>query len=337
MANLQSSYMGIDLPSPLVVGACSLTANMKSIKRVADLGAGAIIIKSLFEEEIQLEKYKMEEDIELYDDWHAEMTDIFPDMEHSGPQEHLMWVRKAKEAVDIPVIASLNALSHDTWVDWSKRLEETGVDGLELNFFSIPVDFDADAKEIEEAQLQSMADVKKAVNIPVSVKISHFYTSPLDVIKKMDKAGIDGFVLFNRLFHPSFDIENENMRYPFNLSVPEDHRLPLRFTGLLSGKVDGSICTSNGIHGGREAVEVLLAGADVFQVVSTLYRNSPKVIPQILEEINEWMDKKGYKSLDDFRGKLSASKNPDRFAYRRAQYVKMLLHADDYVKRPSLI
>jgi len=337
MANLQSSYMGIDLPSPLIVGASSLTANMKSIRRVAELGAGAIIIKSLFEEEIQLEKYKMEEDIEMYDDWHSEMTDIFPDMEHSGPEEHLMWVRKAKEAVDIPVIASLNALNHQTWVDWSKRLEETGVDGLELNFFSIPVDFDHPAKEIEDAQINAIAEVKKAVKIPVSVKLSQFYTSPMDIIKRMDKAGVDGFVLFNRLFHPSFDIEKESMRYPFNLSVPEDHRLPLRFTGLLSGKIEGSLCTSNGIHSGKEAVEVILAGADVFQVVSTLYRNSPKVIPQILDEIKAWMDKKGYNSLDDFRAKLSADKNPDRFAYRRAQYVKMLLHADDYVKRPNLV
>lgn len=337
MANLQSSYMGIDVRSPLIVGACSLTAHMESIKRVADMGAGALVIKSLFEEEIQLEKYKMEEDIEMYDDWHAEMTDIFPDMEHSGPEEHLMWVRKAKEAVDIPVIASLNALSHQTWVDWSKRLEETGVDGLELNFFSIPVDFDQSAEEIEAAQLKALKEIKKNVKIPVSVKLSQFYTSPLDIVRKMDKAGVDGFVLFNRLFHPSFNIEKETMRYPFNLSVPEDHRLPLRFTGLLSGQIKGSICTSNGIHSGKDAVEVLLAGANVFQVVSTLYRNSPKVIPQILKEIEEWMDQKGYKSVDDFRAKLSADKNPDRFAYRRAQYVKMLLHADDYVKRPNLI
>jgi dihydroorotate dehydrogenase (fumarate) len=337
MANLQSKYMGIDVRSPLVVGACSLTAHMDSIKRVADLGAGALVIKSLFEEEIELEKYKMEEDIEMYDDWHAEMTDIFPDLGHSGPQEHLMWVRKAKEAVDIPVIASLNAINQETWVEWSKRLEETGVDGLELNFFSIPIHFDQSAQQIETAQIQALEEVKKAVKIPVSVKLSQFYTSPLEIIKKMDKTGVNGFVLFNRLFHPAFDIEKETARFPFNLSVPEDHRLPLRFTGLLAGNLKGSICTSNGIHSGKDAIEVLFAGADVFQVVSTLYRNSPKVIPQILEEIEKWMDQKGYESLDDFRGKLSANKNPDRFAYRRAQYVKMLLRSDDYVTRPKLV
>ncbi|MGM0675666.1 MAG: dihydroorotate dehydrogenase-like protein [Spirochaetota bacterium] len=337
MANLESSYMGIHLDSPLVVGACSLTSHMKAIKKVEEAGAGAFVIKSLFEEEIQLEKYKMEEDIAMYDNWHAEMTDIFPEMKHSGPDEHLMWVRKTKEEVGIPVIASLNAVSHDTWVEWSKKLEETGVDGLELNFFSTPQSFDEDAKHIEEAQIAALRDVKKAVKIPVSVKLSHFYTNPLELIKRMAKTGVDGFVLFNRMFHPSFDIEKEQLSYPFNLSHPSDHRLPMRFVGMLHGNVEGSLCASNGIHSAQDAVELLLAGADVFQVVSTLYKNSISTVEEINKGISDWMDNKGYRSLDDFRGKLSAMNTHDASAYRRAQYVKMLLHADDYIQRPTLI
>ncbi|MFP3959792.1 MAG: dihydroorotate dehydrogenase-like protein, partial [Spirochaetaceae bacterium] len=337
MANLESSYMGIGLKSPLIVGACSLTSHMKAIKKIEEAGAGALIIKSLFEEEIQLEKYKMEEDIVMYDDWHAEMTDIFPDKEHAGPDEHLMWVRKTKEEVGIPVIASLNAVTHDTWVEWAQKLQDTGVDGLELNFFATPTSFDEDAKSIEDAQVEALRDVKKAVKIPVSVKLSHFYTNPLALVKRMADTGVDGFVLFNRMFHPSFDIEKESMSFPFNLSQRNDHRLPMRFAGLLYGNIEGSICASNGIHQAEDAVEVLLAGADVFQVVSTLYQNSLGIIEDINSGIAAWMDRKGYRTLDDFRGKLSAKHTADKAAYRRAQYVKMLLHADDYVKRPTLI
>jgi len=337
MPNLQSRYMGIELKNPLVVGACSLTGHMDHIKKIEDSGAAAFVIKSLFEEQIQLQKYKMEEDIKMYDNWHAEMIDIFPDMEHAGPDEHLMWVRKAKEAVDIPVIASLNAVNQDTWVEWALKLEETGVDGLELNFFAIPIHFDQSAASIEKAQLEALKAVKSKVKIPVSVKLSAFYTSPLEIISNMDKVGVDGFVLFNRMFHPSLDIDKENMEFPFNLSSPNDHRLPLRFVGLASGNIKGSLCASNGIHYGSDAVEVLLAGADVFQVVSTLYSNSLATVGSILSDIGNWMSRKGYESLDQFRGKLNVKNNPDRYAYRRAQYVKMLLHADEYVDRPKLI
>jgi len=258
-------------------------------------------------------------------------------MEHSGPDEHLMWVRKTKEEVNIPVIASLNAVSHDTWVEWAKKLEETGVDGLELNFFSTPESFDEDAKRIEDTQIEALRDVKKNVKIPVSVKLSHFYTNPLELIKRMAETGVDGFVLFNRMFHPSFDIEKEQLSYPFNLSKPGDHRLPMRFVGMLHGNVDGSLCGSNGVHTADDAIEMLLAGAGVFQVVSTLYKNSISAVEEINKGIGEWMDRKGYRSLEDFRGKLSAKNTDNASAYRRAQYVKLLLHADDYIQRPTLI
>ena len=337
MANLECSYMGIPLKNPFVMGACSLTAHMDSIKKINEMGAGALVIQSLFEEQIQLQKYKLEEDVQMYDNWHAEMTDIFPDIEHGGPEEHLMWVRKAKEASDVPVIGSLNAVNPETWADWAVKLEQTGVDGLELNFFAIPINFDQSATDIEKAQIDALTSVIKKVKIPVSVKLSPFYTSPLEIIKKMDKAGVAGVVLFNRMFHPSFDIEKETSSFPFNLSSPADHRLPLRFVGLLAGNVKASLCGSNGIHSGADAVELLLAGADVFQAVSTVYRNGVDVIPRIIREIEEWMARKGYASLADFRGKLSVERNPDRFAYKRAQYVRMLLRSDEYIKRPKLI
>lgn len=175
------------------------------------------------------------------------------------------------------------------------------------------------------------------MKIPVSVKLSAFYTSPVEVITKMSKAGADGVVLFNRMFRSNIDVETESMCTPFNLSHSEDHRLALRFVGLLAGKIDASLCASHGIHTVEDALAVLLAGADVFHVVSTLYRNSPDAIPQLFSGIESWMRKKGYETVDEFRGRLSVERNPDCLAYRRVQYVQMLLRSDEYIARPKLI
>lgn len=336
MANLQSRYMGIPLKNPFIAGACSMTAHMDSIRKIEDSGAAAMVIQSLFEEQIQLQRLRLEEELTMNDNLDAEIQDLFPDVQHGGPEEHLMWVRKAKEATEIPIFGSLNCLTPETWAEWAVRMEETGVDGLELNFFAIPVDSSRSASDIEKEQLDALRMVKEKVKIPIAVKLSPFYTSPLDIINKMDKVGVAGFVLFNRLFHPSFNIEKETGQYPFNLSTSNDHRMALRFSGLLHGKLNASLCAANGIHTGEDAIEVLLAGADVFQAVSTLYRNRVTVIESVLKEIEAWMDRKGYASLDEFRGKLSVEKTPDKWTYRRAQYVKMLLKADEYVARPPV-
>ena len=336
MANLQTTYMGLQLKNPLVVGACSLTAHMDSIKKIEESGAGALVISSLFEEQINLQQVRMEEELSMHDHSDAEMGDLFPDVEHGGPTEHLYWVKKAKDAVSIPVIASLNCTNESTWIEWAKKLEETGVDGLELNFFAIPMDADYDADKIEEQQLAVLKSVLKAVKIPVSVKLSPFYTNPLNVVRRMTDAGVKGCVLFNRMFHPSFDIDKETSRFPFNLSTPSDHRLPLRYAGLLHDAVASDVCSSNGIHSAEDAVEVLLAGAQVFQVVSTVYKHKLKVVGEILNGIESWMDGKGYADLASFRGKLSASNTNDRWDYRRAQYVRTLLQSDQHVARPAL-
>ncbi len=336
MANLKSSYMGIELKNPFIVGACSMTAHMDAAKRIEDAGAGAFVIQSLFEEQIQLQRLRLDEELAMHDNVDAEIQNLFPDVKHAGPDEHLMWVKKTKEAAGIPVFASLNCTNPDTWAEWALKLQDTGVDGLELNFFAIPIDFDRSGSEIEAEQLSALQSVKKKLKIPVSVKLSAFYTNPLYTFKQFDKAGVDGLVLFNRMFHPSFNIEKESGKYPFNLSTSSDHRASLRFAGMLRDNVSASICASNGIHTGEDAIEVLLAGADVFQAVSTIYKNRIPVIQTIINDIAEWMDRKGYETIDDFRGKLSVARTPDKWTYRRAQYVKMLLNADDYVVRPPV-
>ncbi len=337
MAKLNTTYMGIELANPLIVGACSLTSNLDTIKRLEDSGAGAVVIKSLFEEQIQLKNYLMHEELHRYDDWHAEMTSIFPNLEDGGPEEHLAWVRRAREAVKIPVIASLNAVNREAWVEYAKLLEGEKVDGLELNFFATPTDFGKPAADIENEEISILKDVRKVVKIPISVKLSPFYTNPLNFVKRLDETGVAGFVLFNRFFDPSLDIEAEKSDFPFNLSNPNDHRLALRYVGLLSGNVRGSLCASHGIHAPAHAIEVLLAGADAFQVVSTLYRNSVGTIKVFQDEIKAWMDRKGYASLADFRGKLDAKHNPDKFTYRRAQYVRILMRPESFLARPKII
>lgn len=337
MADLRAEYLGISLKNPLVAGASSLTSNMGSIRKLEDEGVGALVISSLFEETIQLQSYKMEQDMSYFDNLDAEISNIFPDIEHAGPEEHLMWVRKAVEAVDIPVIASLNCIDTATWVEWAKKLEETGVQGLELNFFAVPVDPAESAQENEQYQIDTVAAIMDKVKIPVSVKLSPFYTSPLNVVRRFDEAGVAGFVIFNRLWHPEIDVDSETMSFPFHLSTPDDLGLPIRYVGLLAGSVKGSLCATNGVHAGADAVRAILAGADVVQAVSTFYKNGVQNAKKMLADVESWMDRKGYSSLDDFRGKLCYANTREKWTFKRAQYVRHLLNSEQYIKRSSAL
>ncbi|MFW5716532.1 MAG: dihydroorotate dehydrogenase-like protein [Spirochaetota bacterium] len=337
MADLSASYMGISLKNPLIAGASSLTSNMGSIKKLEEEGVSALVISSLFEETIQLQSFKMEQDMKHYDYRDPEIGQIFPDMEHAGPDEHLMWVRKAVEAVDIPVIASLNCVSKDTWVEWAQKLEETGVQGLELNFFAVPVDPAEAAASIEDHQVETVKAIMNKVKVPVSVKLSPFYTSPLNLAKRMDDAGVAGLVLFNRLWHPEIETDREKMSFPFHLSSSADLGLPLRYVGLLSGRTKASICASNGVHTGTDAVQAILAGADVCQAVSTFYKNGVSNAKKMLGDLESWMEKKGYSSLDEFRAKLNYANSSDRWTFKRAQYVRHLLNSEEYIKLSSAL
>ena len=323
--DIRTSYLGIELRNPIIAGASNLTASMETIHRLAEAGVGALVLKSLFEEQIQLERFKLDEEMERYSEIHAEMVSLFPNVEHAGPEEHLYWVRRAKDELSIPVIASLNAVNPATWVEYARKLADTGVDALELNFYSVPRDPSVTGQEIEDEQVSIVRDVKRSVEIPVSVKLSPFYPSVTNVVTRMDAEGVAGFVLFNRLFQPDIDPDAEQNRYPLNFSTAADSRLPLRFAGLLRGTVSGSIAASTGVMTGKDVARMILAGADCVQVVSTLYRNKVQHVETMLAELRGWMEAKGYGSLDDFRGKLSRQSSGDPWAYARAQYVKLLL------------
>lgn len=337
MANLSTTYMGIKLKNPLILGACNLATKPDIVKQLEEAGIAAIVYKSLFEEQIQLESLQFEEELSEYQERNAEMAKLFPNLEYSGIREHLYHLKKLKESVHIPVFASLNAIYEQTWIEYAKELEKTGVDGLEINLYAVPGYFEIDGESIEERQVQVVQVIKQAISIPVSVKISPFYTNPLNFIKKIDEAGADAYVLFNRFFQPEIDPEAEKYFYPWELTPPNDHMLPLRFTGLLYGNLDGSICSSQGIYTAEDVIKMILAGADAVQLVSTVYKNQPGVIREILTGLNNWMDRKEYRTLDDFRGKLSRKSMKDPFTYQRAQYVDILTKTENIFKKYPMV
>lgn len=332
MANLKTSYMGIPLKSPVVLGASNIVSDLKQIEKAEKAGIGAIVYKSLFEEQVQLESLQFEEELHEYDFRAAEMENIFPHIEHAGPTEHLVNLKKLKQHVSVPVIASVNAVNNSTWVEYSKLLEETGIDGLEVNFYRVPVSGEADSKMIEARQLKILKEIHEAVNIPVSVKLSMFYTNPVHFAERLENAGAEGLVLFNRFFQPDIDIETEQFHFPWELSPKGDYKVSLRYIGLLFGKTNATLIANRGIKTSEDVIKMILAGADVVQMVSAFYENGVQYVEKLIGEIEQWMDKKGYTSLDDFKGKLSKENMKDEFSYSRAQYVDILKHTEEILK-----
>lgn len=338
MADLSTTYMGLKLKNPIIAGSSNLSLDIKNVKAMEEAGVGAIVYKSLFEEQVNFESADFDESMMAYNDRHAESTRMYPEMKHAGPKGFLLQLKKIKEIATVPIIASINALFEETWIEYAKLIEETGVDALEINLFKAPKKFEETAQASEEFKLKVIKSVKKAVKIPVAVKLSPMYSSMLNFISEIDKIGVESFVLFNKLFEPEIDVNTEKHTFPFNLSSRGDHRLPLRFAGLLYGNIKADVCSSSGIFDGDDAIKVLLAGASAVQVVSTLYKNKIGQISNIVNRLEEWMDEKGYKTIDDFKGKLSRKNCKDPYVYLRAQYVDILLNsADELLKKHPVI
>jgi dihydroorotate dehydrogenase (fumarate) len=337
MADLRTNYMGLELKNPIIIGACSMVKDIKILKKLEAAGAAAIVYKSLFEEQIQLEKYQFEEEMSDFNNRNAEMLNLFPNIAHAGPEEHLLHLKQVKESLGIPVIGSLNAIYEESWLEYAELMQETGVDALEINFYFVPDKFDVEVNKIIDDEISILKAITKKVKIPVSVKLSPFYANPLNVISAMDKAGVKGFVLFNRLFQPDIDIEKQEHFVPFNYSHAEDARLPLRFTGLLYGNIKANICSNTGVLEGRDVIKMILAGADAVQVVSSIYKHGPDYISQMLADVEAWMKAKKYNSLADFRGKLSNKNVKDVFIYKRAQYIDLILRSDEIFNRQKQI
>lgn len=333
MADLSTSYMGIKLKNPIILGASNLVSKPETISRIVDAGVGAIVYKSLFEEQIQLESLQYDEELKEYENRNAEMGRLFPGLEHAGPKEHLYNVSQLKKSVSVPVFASLNAIYESTWVEYARLLAETGIDGLEINLYATPGYFELSGNSIEEKQLQIVQSIRSVVKIPISVKLSPFYTNALNFIKRLDEIGIQGYVLFNKFFQPEVDVENELFHFPWELTHSQDHQLALRYAGLLHGNIDASICASRGVITSEDVIRLLLVGADAVQMVSAIYKFQPEYVGEVLKGVSDWMEQKGYKTISDFKGKLSRKNLKDPYAYQRAQYVDILMKSEEIFKK----
>lgn len=331
--DLTTDYGGITLKNPIVMGASNIVTDVDNLVKLEEAGVGAIVYKSLFEEQIQLESYQLDQIQETYSNWDAEHESFFPSTRHAGPSEHLRLLKEAKSKLKIPVIGSLNCVNDESWLEYALKMLDTGIDGLELNFYNNNMDFSLKAAAIEGHQLKSLELVRAgARQIPLFVKLSPFYSNPLHMISQMDRIGADGFVLFNRLFQPDIDIDTEEHHFPYNFSSDTDNRLALRYAGLLHKKIKGSIIANTGIFSGRDVAKMILAGATGVQVVSTVYKKGIGHITAMLDELKAWMKRKGYNSPDDFRGKLSKENLQDPFAYKRAQYVDILMKSEMFLQ-----
>lgn len=339
MADLKTFYMGIELKNPIIIGASNIVTDIDNLKRIENAGAAAVVYKSLFEEQIQLENLELFERKAEYSERNAEMINLYPVTISGTPDimEHLIALKRAKETISIPVFASINAVLNETWVEYAKKIEETGVDGLELNFYSLPEKIESGYEDIELKQIKILTAVKSAVKIPVSVKLSSYYTNPLKHLSDLEDAGANGFVLFNRLFQPDIDIHTEEHQFPYTLSNSEDNRLPLRFAGLLYGSTGASVCTNTGIMNGSDVIKMILAGADCVQIVSTVYLNQIEVVTSMIREIEKWMDSRGYKTLINFRGKLSKKSSENKLPYHRAQYMDFMMTTSQILKKYKII
>lgn len=336
MADLKTNYMGIELKNPIIIGSNNLVTDIKNATALEEAGASAIVYKSLFEEQIQLESYEMDSQMDAYSDRSAEASTLFPDLDHAGPKEYLMNLKNIKDGVNIPVFGSLNCVNKDTWVEWAKQIEATGVDGLELNFYHVPTDADVDSEAIIQEQVNIAAGVVKALKIPVGVKLSPFYTNPLNVVKRLEGVGVKSVILFNSLFQPDIDIKNQKMVYKYKFSNEEDSRLPLRYAGLLFGNTTIDVCASRGIYYGSDIVKMLLAGANNVQIVSAVYKSGAGVVGKMLEELEGWMKDNSFNAIDDFKGKMSKNNTRSPFAYKRSQYIDILMRSDDVMQEHSL-
>lgn len=332
MINLATNYMGIELKNPIIAGASSMSTDLNMLLKLEKAGAAAIVYKTLFEEQINLESAQFDDQLDAMGGLHAEMTSLYPKLQHAGPEAHLVNLRKAKETLGIPVIASLNCLYDNTWIEYARLIEKTGVDGIELNFYFVPGDFEADGRSIEEMHLDLVKTLKSKITIPISVKLSSFYSNPLNFISRLDKAGVNAVVIFNRMFEPEINIQDVKHSAPFYLSHEGDYRLALRYAGLLHGNITADVCANTGIYQGHDVIKMILAGADAVQVVSTLYKHKPEHIATMLTEMEEWMTAKKYSSLADFKGKLSKKELKDPFVYKRGQYIDLLLGSDQLIK-----
>lgn len=322
MADISTSYMGMELKNPIIVGSSGLTNSLENIKEIAEKGAGAVVLKSLFEEQILHEAnktYSQDEVANAYPEAQDYITNYTRDSEVDA---YLQLIKDAKSAVDIPVIASINCISSSEWISFAKKIEDAGADGLELNIFILPSNPQRGAAENESVYFEIAEKVTKLISIPVALKISYYFSGLAKMALKLSWTGISGMVLFNRFFSPDIDIDTFEVKPSNVFSTADEISLPLRWTAMLSNRLHCDIAASTGVHDGEGLIKLLLAGARAVQLSSILYKNGFGEIPKMLKELEQWMDKHNFKDLEQVVGKMSIKKAKNPAAYERVQFMK---------------
>jgi len=327
MADLTTTYMGLKLKNPVVPSASPLSAELDNIKRMEDAGAAAVTLHSLFEEQIESEAEALAYYLERGTDMYREALSYFPPMEEyrREPDEYVEHIRKAKEAVDIPIIASLNGITPGGWVSYAKHFQEAGADAVELNVYFIPTDFNLMSYDVEDLYVKIMKAIKAQVTIPVAMKLSPYFSAMPHMASMLDAEGANALVLFNRFYQPDLDIENLQVTPNLILSRSAEMRLPLRWVAILYGHIDASMALTTGIHTPEDVVKALMAGADVTNVCSVLLREGIPKIETLLSGLQVWMDDHEYDSVEQMKGSLSQKSIAEPTAFERANYMKMLL------------
>lgn len=319
MTTLEVNYLGLKLKNPIIVSSSGLSATAEKVKTLAENGAGAIVLKSLFEEQINHEAGSL-----VTDDSYPESTDyIINYSKENSIGNYLNLIRDSKKAVDIPIIASINCTGDTNWTSFAKKIEEAGADAIEINIYFLPNDIDKKSEKYEALYLKLAEKLKSLINIPVSFKIGAFFTNPTNLAKELHFRKIDGLTLFNRFYTPDIDIDNMKIISSEVFSTPSDIKNTIRWTGIISDLLPNiQISASTGIHSGKDAIKMLLSGATTVQICSTLYKNGAGQIKTILEEIEVWMNKNNYSNINEFKGKLSYKNIPNPSMYERSQFMK---------------
>ncbi len=323
---LHSTYMGLKLNSPILVSACTLSEQTDNIVKMEDNGAGAVVLFSLFEEQIRKEEARFKGVMSETTYAFPEALDYFPDLDdfNVGTDEYLENIRKAKERVNIPIIGNLNGNTTEGWIDYSKLMEQAGADGIEVNIFFIPGDIAMSSSEVEHRYLNIIETIKQSVKIPVAVKLNPYFSAMGNMSLRMKNAGADALVLFNRFYQPDFDINELVIKTDLHYSEPNEIRLPLLWIALLYGKVKLSLAATTGVQSAIEVIKYILAGADVVMTASSLYKNGIPYLKTMNKELQDWMYMMGFESIDSFKGSMSQQHISDPTAYERANYIKIL-------------
>ena len=327
--DLSTNYMGLQLKHPIVVSACPLSQTLEGIKLLEDSGASAVVMFSLFEEQIRNENEAFDSFLQSGADSFAESLNYFPSIGDTdkGPEEYLDLLSKAVAATDIPIIGSLNGVSNEGWVDYARQIQQAGASALELNVYYIPTDIEQSGAEVEQRYVDILKTVKSSVTIQVAIKLSPFFSATGHFAKRLDAAGADGLVLFNRFYQPDFNLDTLKVDPRAHLSSAEEIRVPLLWVAVLHGRIQASLAASRGVQSATEIVKYLLAGADTVMVASALMKHGPQYLQVLLDELNDWLNARGYDSVNEVRGKMSHLNaiNPD--AFERVNYIKTLEHA----------